>query len=167
MKEEKIGLGGSCHWCTEAVFQSLNGVSSVDQGWISAVEADSFSEAVIVHFDPSIIPVEVLVEVHLHTHNSTADHSMRKKYRSAVYSFTEDQRKAAEEILKKFQDDFSEPLVTKSLILKEFRTSEETFRNYYLKNPDKPFCKSYIDLKLKLVLEKFSAYNQEQQVKSH
>ena len=158
MQSEKIGFGGSCHWCTEAVFQSLIGVSRVDQGWIAAVEADSFSEAVIVHFDPAIIPLEVLIEIHLHTHNSTADHSMRKKYRSAVYSFTEDQRKVAEEILRILQDDFSEPLVTQSLRLKHFRTSEETFRNYYLKNPDKPFCKSYIDPKLKLILERFGTF---------
>lgn len=158
MESHKIGFGGSCHWCTEAVFQSLNGVTRVEQGWIAALESDYFSEAVIVHFDPGIIPLEVLVEVHLYTHNSTADHSMRKKYRSAVYSFTKDQKWTTEEILKNLQDDFSESLVTKSLSFKEFKTSEETFRNYYLKNPDKPFCKSYIDPKLKLIFKQFATF---------
>tara|TARA_B100000795_G_scaffold173674_1_gene130984 strand:- start:4871 stop:5212 length:342 start_codon:yes stop_codon:yes gene_type:complete len=32
----KIGLGGGCHWCTEAVFMSLKGVRSVRQGWIAS-----------------------------------------------------------------------------------------------------------------------------------
>ncbi|WP_211220714.1 peptide-methionine (S)-S-oxide reductase [Dyadobacter beijingensis] len=33
---EKIGLGGSCHWCTDAIFQSLRGVLHVSQGWIAS-----------------------------------------------------------------------------------------------------------------------------------
>jgi peptide-methionine (S)-S-oxide reductase len=32
MKIDKIGFGGGCHWCTEAVFQSINGVIKVEQG---------------------------------------------------------------------------------------------------------------------------------------
>jgi len=50
---EKIAFSGGGHWCTEAGFESLQGVVSVDQGWITAKEtnAQSFSEVVIVHFD--------------------------------------------------------------------------------------------------------------------
>ena len=154
----KIGLGGSCHWCTEAIFQSLTGVSMVEQGWISGEGAEDFHEAVIVHFDESKIPLEVLIDVHLNTHNSTSDHSMRKRYRSAVYTFTAEQMTEADKILEKLQEDFKEALVTRSYMHKSFRSSVEAFRNYYLKNPDKPFCKSYIDPKLKLVLDKYRRY---------
>lgn len=78
-KLKKIGFGGGCHWCTEAVFQSLKGVKSVQQGWIASKnEHFEFSEAVIVDFDPSSIPLKVLIEIHLHTHKSTSEHSMRK-----------------------------------------------------------------------------------------
>ena len=48
----KIALGGGCHWCTEAVFQSLIGVKKVEQGYVASIEENkSFSEAVIVHFN--------------------------------------------------------------------------------------------------------------------
>ena len=51
MLKEKIGLGGSCHWCTEAIFNSIIGVQSVEQGWVSSIAPDeTSSEGVIVHF---------------------------------------------------------------------------------------------------------------------
>ncbi len=83
---QRVGFGGGCHWCTEAVFQSLRGVESVEQGWIkSDPPFDTFSEAVIVAFDTLVISLEVLIDVHLRTHASQVDHSFRSKYRSAVY----------------------------------------------------------------------------------
>ena len=86
-----IGLGGGCHWCTEAVFQSLRGVTQVEQGYIAAIAPDdSLSEGVIVHYNPAIISISVLIEIHLHTHKSTSNHSMRDTYRSAVYAMEEE-----------------------------------------------------------------------------
>ena len=158
MSISKIGFGGSCHWCTEAVFQSLKGVDKVEQGWISAKEESEFHEAVIVHFNDAIIPLKILVEVHLRTHNSTSDHSMRRKYRSAVYTFSKEQKELVDQILNELQADFSEPLITRALSFDNFRTSTAAFQNYYQKNPQKPFCKSYIDPKLKLLLDRFADY---------
>lgn len=157
-EEQKIGFGGNCHWCTEAVFQSLRGVVRVDQGWIAAEEAPDLHEAVIVHYNQEEIPLEILVEVHLRTHNSTSDHFLRRRYRSAVYSFSEKQKKQVAQILSEKQVDFEKTLVTQAYRFKSFLTSEEGFKNYYLKNPEKPFCKSYIDPKLKIVTDKFAPY---------
>lgn len=74
----KIGLGGGCHWCTEGVFESLLGVSKVNQGWIASSGKDSdFSEAVEVYFDPAVISLSDLIEIHLYTHASRSNHSMK------------------------------------------------------------------------------------------
>jgi len=155
MKTDKVGLGGGCHWCTEAVFQALKGVIKVKQGWISASEAKEFSEAIFLHFDPEKISLKELIEVHLLTHKSTSDHSMRKKYRSAVYTFTEAQKMEADKILGLLQKDFQDTLITGVYSYKEFKMSPESFQNYYQKNPNKPFCKTYIDPKLQMLLRKF------------
>ncbi|WP_405295180.1 peptide-methionine (S)-S-oxide reductase [Algibacter sp. Ld11] len=155
----KIALGGGCHWCTEAVFQSLKGVDKVEQGYVSSLnQNNTFSEAVIIHFYEDVIPLEVLVEIHLHTHKSTSNHSMRDKYRSAIYTFSEAQEMEAITVLKNFNNTFEKTIITEVLPFSEFKASREAIQNYYKKNPEKPFCKQFINPKLKLLVDKFSKY---------
>ena len=128
----KIALGGGCHWCTEAVYQSLIGVSKVEQGFVASKENNSaFSEAVIVHFNSEIIPLKIIIEIHLHTHKSTSNHSMRSKYRSAVYFFSEEQKKKVQKILEGFQGVFDNELVTQTLPFSNFKCSRDQIQNYY------------------------------------
>ncbi|RMB59435.1 peptide methionine sulfoxide reductase [Dokdonia sinensis] len=152
----KIAFGGGCHWCTEAVFQSIKGVFKVEQGYMaSELPYDSLSEAVIIYYDREQISLKVLIEIHLYTHESTSNHSMRDNYRSAVYYFNEEDFAFAKAYISKFQQDFNRPLITQVLPFKIFKASRESIRDYYKKNPEKPFCKRYIAPKLKLILEKF------------
>ncbi|MCK0190409.1 peptide-methionine (S)-S-oxide reductase [Arenibacter sp. F20364] len=153
----RIAFGGGCHWCTEAVFTSLKGITSVDQGFVASEgEESSFSEAVIVYYNPKAIGLEDLILVHLHTHKSTSDHSMRKKYRSAIYTFDSGDAERATLALQIFQENFKKPLVTKVLPFREFKISDKAFQNYYYKNPYKPFCQTHIAPKLKLLMQKFT-----------
>ena len=149
---KKIGLGGGCHWCTEAVFQAVEGVAKVEQGYIaSEVPADSFSEAVIVHYLSKKVNLERLLEIHLHTHNSTSNHSFRNKYRSAIYFFSPEDEEEIKMILEKLQKNFDKELVTQVLPFKKFKASRESIQDYYRKNPDAPFCKRFIEPKLIIV----------------
>ena len=148
----KIGIGGGCHWCTEAVFQAVKGVEKVEQGYIaSEAPLDTFSEAVIVHYLPKKVNLERLLEIHLHTHHSTSNHSFRNKYRSAVYFFEAEEEDVIKGILMKLQQQFASPLVTQVLPFREFKASREEIQDYYIKNPDAPFCKKYIEPKLELL----------------
>ena len=136
----KIGFGGSCHWCTEAIFQSLNGVENVEQGWIASQnEKSNFSEAVIVHFDAGIISLETLIAVHLHTHSCTSLHSMRLKYRSAVYVFNPEQTILSQHAIKILQSEFDSPIITKVELFHEFKLNQETYLDYYYKKSRKAF----------------------------
>lgn len=155
----KIALGGSCHWCTEAVFQSLRGVHNVEQGFVASNGVnDTFSEAVIVHYDETEISLKNLISIHLHTHESTSDHSMRGKYRSAVYVFQDKKIENVEQILIELQNDFEKMLVTRVYPFRTFKPSDEMFHEYYYSNTEKPFCKRYITPKLNVLLKKFSKY---------
>lgn len=159
MEIKKVALGGGCHWCTEAVFLSLRGVIKVEQGFISQKGGESsFSEAIIVTYDPLEISLKDLIEIHLHTHQSTSEHSFRHKYRSAVYVFSKKDFDESTRVLKTLQTDFSRKLITKTFYFKAFKSSDEQFHNYYYSNPEKPFCKSYIDPKLKVLMTKYSKF---------
>ena len=154
---DKIGFGGGCHWCTEAVFQILKGVNKVEQGWIASNgEYDSLSEAVIVHFDSTIIELDTLIEIHLHTHSCTSQHPKRKKYRSAVYVFSDFQLEKTKQIICNLQSDFELPIITQALPFLSFKKNIEQYQNYYLKNSENQFCQTYIGPKFRLLMQKFA-----------
>jgi peptide-methionine (S)-S-oxide reductase len=158
MELTKVAFGGGCYWCTEAVFQSLIGVEKVAQGFISSEgKNDSFSEAVVVYFNEKIT-LKTLIEIHLHTHKSTKEHSMRTKYRSAIYYFTKEQKEESAQILAALQVGFKEEIITQILPFKNFKPATEASQNYYIKNAEKPFCQKYINPKLDLIVRKFSSH---------
>ena len=163
---QKIVFGGGCHWCTEAVFQSLIGVSKVEQGFVASTgDNNAFSEAVIVHFNSEEISLKSLIEIHLHTHKSTSNHAMRTKYRSAVYVFSEEQKMEAEQILESLQIQFENNLITKVLPFESFKASREQIQNYYYNNPEKPFCERFINPKMEVLLKRFSNYTNKNKLK--
>ena len=141
------------------MFQSLRGVRKVQQGFIKSLAPhDSYSEAVVVTFDPRIIPLDVMTDVHLRTHASTSQHKMRGKYRSAVYVFSDAQADTVQCQIKALQSNFEEPIVTMTLPYDDFKPSLERFQNYYRTNTEKPFCTAYIDPKLSKIRQQFSRY---------
>jgi len=144
---EKIGLGGGCHWCTEGIFQSLIGIQKVEQGWIASNGINnSLSEAVIVSYYPDRIDLKTLIEIHLLTHSSTYEHAMRAKYRSAIYTFTNNQNNEARQILHDFQRKNPRKIITKILPFRSFKMNQESYLSYFYTRPGSPFCKTYIHL---------------------
>lgn len=144
-----IGFGGGCHWCTEAVFQPLAGVNEVRQGFIrSDVPNDTWSEAVEVSFDPARISLRDLITVHLITHASEADHKMRGKYRSAVYTADDCLAADCEKLIAQLARETGSKFVTRVLKHRGFKPSDARFHDYYKTNPERPFCQAYIEPKL-------------------
>lgn len=156
---QKISLGGSCHWCTEAIFRSLKGVSTVEQGWIASNgENTAPSEAVIVNFDPAEISLGTLFAIHLHTHSCTANHDMRGKYRSAIYTFTNNQSEAANQTIQSLQTGFEKPIITQVLLFHSFKLNEENYLGYYYKDPLKPFCQNIVRPKFQELVKRFPGH---------
>ena len=137
------------------MFDHLRGVSRVEQGYArSDPPADAWSEAARVTYDPVLIPMRVLLDIHLRTHASTSDHSMRGKYRSAVY--VEGDGSEVRAALANLQAGFDAPLVTQVLPLKAFRLNDARFLAYYRTDPERPFCRTHIDPKLALLRREYA-----------
>lgn len=119
--------------------------------------ADQYSEAVLVDFDDKQIPLDVLIEIHLRTHSSSSAHTMRMKYRSAVYVVDAVMSDVCVAVLEQLQNDFDRPLITQVLQLVDFRSSPARYQNYYSTDPEKPFCTAYIEPKLALLRRRYSA----------
>ena len=157
MTGQSIGFGGGCHWCTEAVFQSIIGVSKVEQGWIASEGVySSFSEAVILRFNAELISLQTLIEIHLLTHASSANHSFRNKYRSAIYYIGEEQQSAVEKAFSQAKLSLDKEPITKILPIIDFKLNEEEFLNYYQRRPEAPFCKTYISPKLTMLRKRYT-----------
>lgn len=155
-KTIKIGVGGGCHWCTEGIFSSLRGVSQVRQGWIGARAPDEqLSEAILLKYDPEVLDLETLVSIHLHSHSSTKWHSMRHKYRSAVYVFSPGQELAASFAISSLAKEFDEPIITQVLFHERFVLNQEDLLDYYHSDTERPFCKNYISPKLKALKDRY------------
>jgi peptide-methionine (S)-S-oxide reductase len=156
---DKIAIGGGCHWCTEGVFASLKGVIQINQGWITSSGSNSqFSEAIEVFFDPNIISLKDLISIHLHTHACTVDHSMRNKYRSAVYVYSDVQSVQAQSILHELQGDFTQKIITKALPFVAFKANKAELTDYLYTSPNRPFCQRYIHPKLQVLMQRFSKH---------
>lgn len=155
-KLNSIAFGGGCHWCTEAVFQSLKGVFEVKQGWVHSIEPWSiWSEGVLLSYDENIISLADLIEIHLYTHGSTSTHKLTEKYRSAIYFFSKDQEAIANEAIKSISLSFEKPVITKVIPYVNFKINEAKYLNYYNTDKNRPFCEAIISPKLKKMSELF------------
>lgn len=164
-------FGGGCFWCTEAIFQNLKGVLSVLPGYSGGHVPNPTYEQVCagdtghievtkIEFDPAVISYEVLLEVFFATHDPTSmdrqGDDVGVQYRSVIFYTSEEQKRQAEEFIKKIQKDYSTPLVTQILPLDKFYEAENYHQNYFNNNPNKPYCQAVISPKLKKFREKFA-----------
>lgn len=167
-KTELATLGGGCFWCTEAVFETLDGVKSVISGYAGGKTENptykeictgqtGHAEVIQIEFDPSVISFEKLLDVFWNAHDPTTLNrqgaDVGTQYRSTIMYHNEEQKRVAEKSKAAAQKHFKDPIVTEIVPLKKFYPAEEYHQDYFAKNPDKGYCTVVIRPKL-LKLEK-------------
>jgi peptide-methionine (S)-S-oxide reductase len=157
-------FGGGCFWCVEAVFQSLKGVYDVTSGYAGGrTENPTYeqvtsgrtghAEVVQVEFDPEVIRFEELLEVFWAAHDPTTLNrqgaDVGTHYRSIILYHDEEQKRLAEKSKEEAASQFEDPIVTEIVPLKRFYRAEDYHQNYFLRNPNAPYCAVVIQPKLK------------------
>ncbi len=172
--KEKATFGSGCFWCSEAVFQRLNGVTAVKSGYSGgSVENPSYeavctgttghAEVVQMEYDPEIISYEELLEVFWNTHDPTTlnrqGNDVGTQYRSVIFFHDDNQKQLAESFKQKLGDEkiWSDPIVTEIAPLEKFYPAENYHEDYFNRNGGQPYCSFVVAPKVKKFKEVFSS----------
>ena len=164
--EATATLAGGCFWCTEAVFERMQGVKDVVSGYIGGTVANptyeqvctkttGHAEAIEIIYDPTETTYEELLEVFFKTHDPTTRNKQGAdegpQYRSAVFFHDEEQKKSAENYIEKLNKsgEFNSPIVTTLEKATKFYPAEEYHQDFYRRNPNYGYCQFVVRNKVR------------------
>ena len=159
-------FAGGCFWCTEAVYERIDGVLKVESGYIGGdvfnpsyeqvcTGTTGHAEAIRVTFDPDEVSYEQLVRLHFASHDPTTLNRQGAdtgtQYRSAIFTLDDKQQATAERVKKELDasGEFSDPIVTEITSATIFYPAENYHQNYFDRNSGAPYCQVVIAPKLK------------------
>ncbi len=163
-------FGGGCFWCTEAMFQKLEGVIEVSSGYSGGQTENptyqdvcggstGHAEVIQIVFDPSVITYKELLQVHMQTHNPTTPNQQGAdkgtQYRSIILAHDTQQLTTAEDVLTEMSNDYDQPIVTEIAPFTTFYKAEEDHQNYFQSNSSGQYCQVVIAPKLHSLTERF------------
>ena len=168
MSKDYAILASGCFWCTETIFDNVNGVLSVVPGYIGgSIENPTYeqvcsgntghAEAVKIEYNLNIISFEKLLEIFFTTHDPTTlnrqGDDVGTQYRSSIFYKNESELNISKSMIKKLNDSnlFPNKIVTSLEKETKFFEAEEYHKKYFYNNPENIYCQ----LVVKPKIEKF------------
>ena len=153
-------FGSGCFWCTEAIFELVDGVIEVESGYSGGnimnptyEEVNSgktnFAEVTRIKYDANKVSFVKLLEVFWKTHDPTTLNrqgaDVGTQYRSIIFYHDLEQKKLSETYLEKLDNSGSwlSPIVTKIEKLENYYKAENYHQDYFKINPTQAYC-SYV-----------------------
>jgi len=150
-------FGAGCFWGVESAFRAVEGVVDVAVGYAGGTVPKpnyrtvcggktGHAEVVQVEYDPVRISFEQLLEIFWQIHDPTTFNrqgpDVGTQYRSIVFYFDENERKAAEESKRRLDESgkLGRPVVTQIVPAAEFYRAEEYHQRYYERMGIAPTC---------------------------
>ena len=147
-------LAGGCFWCVEAIFQRVNGVKELKNGYCNGATQNPTYEAICsgqtghaevlkIDYDESVVSYESLLEVFVETHNPmTLNQQGADKgtqYRSAIFYINDSQKQVATSVIGNIKG-----AVTEITELDVFYPAEAYHQDYFNNNANQPYCQMVI-----------------------
>ncbi|HKV91579.1 MAG TPA: peptide-methionine (S)-S-oxide reductase MsrA [Candidatus Angelobacter sp.] len=165
-------FGGGCFWCLEAVFDRMNGVTSVESGYAGGhVENPTYrqvcngdtghAEVVRVTFNPNETSFRELLDVFFSIHDPTTlnrqGNDMGTQYRSVIFYTSEDQYREAKKKIDELTAEraYPAPIVTSLEPAGKFYIAEDYHQEYFINNGNQPYCQFVVAPKVKKFQQKF------------
>lgn len=173
-KLQKATFGMGCFWCSEALFQKLDGVLSVRSGYEGGTTANptyedvcsgvtGHAEVIEVTYDPAKLKYDELLEVFWKSHDPTTLNrqgaDVGTQYRSVIFYHNDEQKQIAEKYKKELNDSkaFGKPVVTAIHKAQPFYVAEQYHQDYFNKNSNEPYCRLVILPKMEKLEKVFKA----------
>lgn len=154
---ETATLAGGCFWCLEAVFDDLEGVASVESGYMGGhtdrptYEAvcggdTGHAEVVQVRFDPTVVSFADLLRVFFAIHDPTTlnrqGNDVGTQYRSAIFFHSPEQQATAQRVIDEILREklYDARIVTEVVPATTYFPAEGYHQEYYARNPYQPYC---------------------------
>jgi len=161
LKLDTATFGTGCFWCTEAIFQQLEGVEKVTSGYSGGSvpnptyeqvcsKTTGHAECLNIMYDPKKISFDELLEVFWQTHDPTTLNrqgaDVGTQYRSVVFYHNEEQRAKTAKYKAELDKSgaFDKPIVTSLEPFTVFYAAEEEHQNYYNNNGSQGYCQFVI-----------------------
>jgi peptide-methionine (S)-S-oxide reductase len=172
MAVESITLGGGCFWCTEAVYEQVDGVLSVESGYSNghAVRPSyeqvcrgdtGHNEVVRVEFDNQRIGLRQVLEIFFAVHDPTTlnrqGNDVGTQYRSGIYLHDEVQRAVAQSVLDEAQAAHDGRVVTELAMVQNYSRAEDYHQRYFAKHPGQGYCAAVVAPKVAKFRRTFQA----------
>ena len=157
MNLEKATFGGGCFWCTEAIYERVEGVHTVVSGYAGGTVKNptykqvcdgntGHAEVIQIGYDPKVVSYDELLEIFFKTHDPTTLNrqgaDVGTQYRTVIFYHNEEQKKKAEYYKTELDKSgaWDNPIVTEISPLNNFYSAEDYHQDYYENNPNHGYC---------------------------
>lgn len=161
-KTDTATFANGCFWCTEAIFEQIDGVISAVSGYAGGHTENPTYKAVCsgetghaeclqITYDPAKITFDELLEVFWETHDPTTlnrqGNDVGTQYRSGIFYHNAEQKEKAEKYKEALDKSgaFDRPIVTEIVPFTKFYPAENYHQEYFENNEkENPYCRAVI-----------------------
>lgn len=152
---DTITLGGGCFWCTEAVYERVQGVTAVESGYCNGeVRNPTYEqvctgrtghvEVVRVTYDTALISLREVLEIFFVIHDPTTlnrqGNDTGTQYRSGIYFHDAAQEAVAREVLAEVDALHKGRVVTELVAETNYSRAEDYHQHYFANHPNQGYC---------------------------